>query len=128
MKREITLKLGSFLKKCSIGSSIIASLFLISIALQACAQEQKGEGQHQETVSNQVLSTFTVPIEGMSCGACVSNIKKKVRSMEGITEVEVSLEHREAIVTYADAKVSPEQVRQAINELGYKAGKPEIKK
>lgn len=123
----MALKLNQLAGKYRAELSIAASLFLISLTFQTCTQEQKVEEQ-KITASNPALSTLTIPVEGMSCGACVSNVKKTLKSLEGIAEVEVSLENREAKVTYADERVSPEQVRQAINALGYKAGKPEIKK
>ena len=74
------------------------------------------------------VSSFTIPIEGMSCGSCVSSVKKKVKSMDGVQDVEVSLEKREAKVSYASSEVSPEEIQKAISELGYKAGKPEEEK
>jgi copper chaperone CopZ len=60
----------------------------------------------------------------MSCGSCVSNVKKTVKAMDGVEDVEVSLEKREAKVSFAHTEVSPEEIQQAISGLGYKAGKP----
>ncbi len=126
MMQRITLecKTGKSTGKHPFRLTKIGFLFLISLMTGACTQAQKVQEQPQEFAGEQALSTFTVPIEGMSCGACVSNVKKTLRSMEGVKEVEVSLENRQAKVSYANELVSPEQVRQAINAIGYKAGKP----
>jgi copper chaperone CopZ len=44
--------------------------------------------------------------------------------MDGVVEVEISLEHRNAWIRYVEGKVSPERLVAAINQLGYKAGTP----
>lgn len=68
--------------------------------------------------------TVTIPIEGMSCASCMARVKKTLRSIEGVTAVEVSLAQRAAHVSYRDTEVSPERLAAAINDLGYKAGTP----
>ncbi|MEX2594498.1 MAG: heavy metal-associated domain-containing protein [Anditalea sp.] len=104
---------------------ISGCLLLVVLALGACSQpgqqeEESAKGQAQ----SEQLTTLTIPIEGMTCGACVASIKRKLNSMEGLEEVEVSLEHRTATVFYEEGKITPQQVQDAINELGYKAGEP----
>lgn len=64
----------------------------------------------------------TIPIEGMSCGSCVARVKRSLKSMDGVVDVEVSLEHRNAVVRYDQAKTAPERLVAAINDLGYTAG------
>jgi copper chaperone CopZ len=62
----------------------------------------------------------------MVCASCTASVKKTLKSIEGVTEVEVSLERRQARVRYVEAKVSPKALVAAINELGYKAGVPTV--
>ncbi len=57
--------------------------------------------------------------------ACQSTVKKAVKSLEGVTNVEVSLENKNALVTYYPNIVKPEQFQKAINDKGFKAGKPQ---
>lgn len=64
----------------------------------------------------------TIPIEGMSCGSCVARVKRSLKSMDGVVDVEVSLEHRNAVVRFDQAKTTPERLVAAINDLGYTAG------
>jgi len=78
----------------------------------------------REVISNLDTNSITIPIEGMTCASCVAQVKQKLRSMDGVSEVEVSLEHRQAQVRYVKARVSEEQLKVAINKLGYKAGTP----
>ena len=71
------------------------------------------------------LKTVVIPVEGMACVACAARIKKAVKSLDGVSYVEVSLEKRTAQVTYAAHKLTPDRIVAAIDELGYKAGTPE---
>jgi len=74
--------------------------------------------------SNAPAKTITIPIEGMTCASCVAHVKRRLRSIDGVSEVEVSLEQRNARVRYLDGRVLPEHLVTAINELGYKASTP----
>lgn len=66
----------------------------------------------------------TIPVEGMSCGACAARIKKTLKALDGVASVEVSLEHREVRVGYLDGKMTPERLAAEVNSLGYKATLP----
>jgi Cu+-exporting ATPase len=105
---------------------ILLFIGLVSFVSPSCGQKVKEQEKSDasKNISNQQAKTFIIPVEGMSCGACASNVKKTVKSLDGVTDVEVSLENREAKVTYNNKKISPEDVQKAINGLGYKAGKP----
>lgn len=65
-----------------------------------------------------------IPVQGMVCGSCVARVKRAVKSLDGVEQVNVSLETREARVRYDELKVTPEQLVSTINGLGYKAGVP----
>tara|TARA_R110002094_G_scaffold119921_1_gene114955 strand:- start:69 stop:464 length:396 start_codon:yes stop_codon:yes gene_type:complete len=75
-----------------------------------------------------VGEVVVVPIEGMSCSACVARVKSTLKKIDGVGDVHVSLEHREAEIRYDPVKVSPETLAQAIKELGYTAGLPREEK
>jgi mercuric ion binding protein len=70
------------------------------------------------------LKTIVIPVEGMVCFACAATVKKAVKSLEGVRDVEVSLEKRTAKVTYAAHKLSADRIVAAINQAGYRAGLP----
>lgn len=108
---------------------ILLGFLLVGIFTIACGQTfEKARQTTSENVQGSV-KVVTIPVKGMSCSSCVSNVKKNVKSVEGVQQVAVSLENREATVTYASGKVSPEQLVKIINNLGYKAGNPvEVKK
>lgn len=68
----------------------------------------------------------TIPVEGMSCLACTAGVKRALKAINGVIEVEISLGDRVARVEYVEGKVSPEQLASAINRLGYRAGPPRV--
>ena len=72
------------------------------------------------------VKTVAIPVEGMSCISCAARVKRTLKGIEGVQQVEVSLERRETVVRFAPAKVTPERLESAINELGYKAGKSRV--
>ncbi|MCZ2075914.1 MAG: cation transporter [Bryobacterales bacterium] len=75
-------------------------------------------------ISAAETKTVRIPIQGMVCTVCVSNVKKALRALDGVQQVEVSLEQREAQVQYVEGKISPQELVAAINQLGYKASAP----
>lgn len=70
------------------------------------------------------LKTVVIPIEGMACVACAATVRKTLKSLDGVSSVEVNLEKRSAQVTFAASKLSPDALVAAINKLGYRAGTP----
>jgi copper chaperone CopZ len=69
--------------------------------------------------SGATVSTFKV--EGMTCGGCEAGVKMKVKKLDGVESVEASYKAATARVVYDPAKVTPERIIAAIEELGYKA-------
>jgi copper chaperone CopZ len=69
----------------------------------------------------------SIPVEGMSCGACVARVKKTLKALPGVNDAHVSLEHREAEISYEPALTSLDKLKGAIDEMGYKSGTPKPK-
>lgn len=61
----------------------------------------------------------TIQIEGMSCMHCVNAVKKELGELPGVTEVEVSLENKQAVVTFSAEPASEDRIREAIDEAGF---------
>lgn len=65
------------------------------------------------------MTEVTLKVQGMSCGHCVQSVKGALEPVEGISEVEVSLENGEVKVTYDEAKVDKDLIKQLIEDNGY---------
>jgi len=62
-----------------------------------------------------------VAIKGMSCQHCVSAVTKALEQLDGVKDVEVSLERGEA--RFEEEKpVDRETLRKAVQDAGYDVG------
>ncbi len=112
------LAIGGGLAVLTLGAYVVLKGPLGGSDPVSSAQAQQAE------LADVSLAEATLPVEGMSCGACAARIKKTLKPMDGVTAVEVSLEHRNVRVRYAKGKLTPEALAKAINDLGYKASLP----
>ena len=55
----------------------------------------------------------------MACSACSANVEKKLNELNGINTASVSLPGRSALVDYDPDAISLEQMKAAINGIGY---------
>ena len=67
---------------------------------------------------------LVLPVEGMTCAACANRVGRALRKLDGVEGANVNYATHRAAVTYDPARVEPEQMRSAIESVGY--GVPEI--
>lgn len=60
-----------------------------------------------------------ISIEGMTCNHCVGRVNKALSGMDGVSEVDVNLEEKRALVTL-DKDITDEQFKTEIENTGYK--------
>lgn len=65
-----------------------------------------------------------IPVTGMHCGNCVSRVEAALGKLDGVKSTDVRLADGKVIVVYEKAKLAPAKLVEAIDALGYKAGKP----
>lgn len=65
-----------------------------------------------------------VDIEGMSCSHCVTHVENALKSVDGISNIEVSLENKCAVIETTD-NVKDSDIVSAVLEKGYEAVKIE---
>jgi len=58
-------------------------------------------------------------VKGMTCKMCVKHVSKALKDLEGVSEVEVSLEMESAKVAYDPDLVGKEHFKAAVSEAGY---------
>lgn len=63
------------------------------------------------------MQRISIPIAGMSCGGCVSNVRNALARVPGVQVEQVKI--GSAIVAYDPAVTSPEVIRAAISRAGY---------
>jgi copper chaperone CopZ len=68
-----------------------------------------------------------VQVNGMACPFCAYGIQKKLRALPGARDVKVDLEASRATFEAPSGSVTELQVKQAIKDAGFSAGKIEFK-
>ena len=67
------------------------------------------------------ITTSTFHVTGMTCGGCEVGVRRVVKKLDGVEEVEASYKEETAVITYQPEKVTPAQIIEAIQSLGYSA-------
>ncbi len=70
------------------------------------------------------LDKLQLKVGGMACSFCTETIQKGLGRMAGVSEVNVSLAHEEALVTYDPERVSPTALTDTLRSLGYTVRDP----
>ena len=63
--------------------------------------------------------TVTLSVQSMTCAACPITVKKALSRVDGVSKIEVSLEKREAVVSFDDTKTNVQRLIQATANAGY---------
>ncbi|RLU19737.1 hypothetical protein DMN91_008294 [Ooceraea biroi] len=72
------------------------------------------------------ISTCSIHVDGMTCSSCVKNITGTLSEKPGIKDVDVSLEGKEAKVSYSSSEVTAEQIAMYIEDMGFTAYVKEV--
>uniref|UniRef100_A0A671TAT1 Copper-transporting ATPase 2 n=1 Tax=Sinocyclocheilus anshuiensis TaxID=1608454 RepID=A0A671TAT1_9TELE len=65
--------------------------------------------------------TVTIRIEGMTCSSCVQAIEGMVSQRAGVYAIKVCLQEKKGIVTFDSSVTCPEELRSAIEDMGFEA-------
>lgn len=65
------------------------------------------------------MQNVTLKVQGMSCGHCVKAVESSVGELKGIENVKVNLDQAEAVVSFDEAQVSLEDIKETIEDQGY---------
>lgn len=69
-------------------------------------------------------TTQHFPIQGMTCGNCVKHVEQALKSLSGISQLEVNLEKHEALIEYDSALLTHAAMATALKQAGYTMGEP----
>lgn len=61
----------------------------------------------------------TYPVTGMSCGNCVAHVKSALRKQPGVVDVIVDLSTSTATIEYIPATITPQALKQVVEDAGY---------
>ena len=91
---------------------------------EACkiAEKEATRISSQKTGSKEI----TLGVSGMTCSACALNIEKILKRKEGVDSVAVNLELGRAKVSFDPSLISPKEIGEAIESIGYKVEKDKV--
>ena len=67
------------------------------------------------------MAKIILGVEGMSCNHCKMAVERELTSLEGVRSAIVSLEDKKVEVEYDENIIKLDQLKQAIEEAGYRA-------
>ena len=78
--------------------------------------------EHQQTIeihtnsSSPMVSTTTLAVEGMTCGACTSSVEAGFKDVPGVKSINVSLLSERAVVEHDPTIISSSQIADIIED------------
>lgn len=63
--------------------------------------------------------TVTLQVSGMVCPVCPITVKKALQKVDGVQNADVSLEKKEALVTFDDTKTNEQELIKATGNAGF---------
>lgn len=96
---------------------VLTFLFLapMAVAPPGASGFAAAEAQPEEA------SRVTLRIDGMTGGSCAAAVKVKLERLDGVREARVNFDEKRARVIYNPREVTPSQMVEAIEDLGYQS-------
>uniref|UniRef100_A0A8C7ZU92 P-type Cu(+) transporter n=1 Tax=Oryzias sinensis TaxID=183150 RepID=A0A8C7ZU92_9TELE len=93
-------------------------------AQPACVTQAKPSAL-QPCFTQPLVSTVHIHIEGMTCNSCVQSIEGMISQRKGVVSAQVSLADHQGIFEYDPLLTSPQELREAVEDMGFDAFLPE---
>lgn len=69
-------------------------------------------------------ATVSLHVEGMTCASCKVAVRTALSKLDGVRDAKVDVHRKSAAIDYDPARVTPQQMVDAVNRLGYQASLP----
>ena len=99
---------------------------MLAILVAACGNNTSAE-KNTEPGKQAAVEVVIMDISGMHCDGCVNTLTGVLAEMEGVGDVKVSLEYEQAKVKFDPEEVSPEDMKEAVEDKGYEVTNMDIK-
>jgi len=77
------------------------------------------ETAKEATTMARIVEFVVTGEDKLHCAGCEQRVGNAVRRLAGVQDVRASAETQQVVVTIDPAQVSPEQVREKLEQLGY---------
>ena len=98
--------------------TVITLAFALSLAAPAAYGQERAQGRNDDP------RQIEVTILGMSCPFCAYGVQRKLKKLDGVTELEVVLETGIATLRLReDADISNELLQETVKDAGFEVAK-----
>jgi P-type Cu+ transporter len=73
----------------------------------------------EKATANTNQKQISLAVHGMTCQHCVRRVTQALEELDGVKNVSVSLEDKEASLSYDESRVKTDDIKRAIEEAGY---------
>ncbi len=77
-----------------------------------------------ESTATSSAATVILHVEGMTCPSCKVAVRTALSRLAGVKDARVDVARKSATVDYDATRVTPSQLVEAVNRLGYQASLP----
>ncbi|KAI9779066.1 MAG: hypothetical protein M1839_007732 [Geoglossum umbratile] len=102
-----------------------AAVLSTDLKTKGSGGEDSESGGEEDTelleTSAPALSTTTLAVGGMTCGACTSAVESGFKDVAGIESIDVSLLSERAVVKHDPAVITPQQIADIIEDRGFES-------
>ena len=88
---------------------------------EATSEATKAKKSPGSGLESQMLTTTTVSIEGMTCGACTSAVTSGFDGVDGVAQFNISLLAERAVVLHDEIKLPADKIVEIIEDRGFDA-------
>ncbi len=78
-----------------------------------------GRGRGEPVLQRPGMTTSTLSVKGMTCGACARRVEKAVKGLDGVQQVAVDLAQGQVSVEHDEQRSGRASVAEAIRKSGY---------
>ena len=65
------------------------------------------------------MKIIVLNIEGMHCNGCVTRLTKVLKGLDGVSDVRISLERKNAEIEYNENQIELDDIKQSISDAGF---------
>ena len=80
----------------------------------------------KERIEIMAEKNILLPITGMTCANCASNIERNLKKMPGINEANVNLASEQASVSFNPDELKEQDIVRKIQDVGYGVAKAKV--
>ncbi|XP_061581096.1 copper-transporting ATPase 1 isoform X2 [Cololabis saira] len=106
-------------------SPVSTSPVLPTSVSQAARATQAKAAASQPCFTQPLVSGVTIHIEGMTCNSCVQSIEGMISQRKGVVTAQVSLAEHQGVFEYDPLLTTPEELREAVEDMGFDAFLPD---